>query len=660
MNEPYILLKNFVGQTISIEDAEWIDILDAVSQKAVFFDEISPKKHGTVYVKSGDTIEDVNFQNIINRVKINPQSIILLTGFIGTGKSTTLRFLADEIISSKKCNCESSNNCPLVKPLVIYHSFQKEQLHEADISIHEAKEKFIDSLNSVLLAAIENKNNFKDAELLEIKDFWDYSIKLTDENNYLNPAFNWIISKLGKQRDDLNKRKSILIELKNGRGENLLIYLLSFLGFISKELLKEHCDCIIVLLDDLDHSSIATQDAVIETISRFNRDNSTDPQLLIAIRPESSAGKNFGTIFLDKVVHVSPDPSKVLFNRIQYAVNNYDTVLNLFEKTKVKSEDSQLFRDYLQKLMHQLETNPSLQKYVKSISNGSARLAVYSGDGLLKVTRNIMKNEIGLYNLIKSSITRGKGYYKPLPKQQHPIKNIYSLKSVDSPKHLFLKLRILKLLKKERKLGLLKSILNRFEYSLEMQVTALNELLEKPWTLIFSTGCEEYKNIVDYSESSNDDLSRTELGVGYGKELWKKMYYCEEMMFDCWVFRERFDAIINKESNKINDNSVLDRFNIYFHFLQCMLDQEKEDVLLYLKKCNSTKEYTMYFGDELYSFRIIKEVVVQISKIFKSEEINDDIEGIKRVEKWERMIKAYSELENWALHQNNIILNSQN
>ena len=657
MNSKIFYLKDHINNYYrEVEDSTWIDFIDSISQKYVFFDILEPHRHTAAFVKSGSDESDYNFNNLISRSKIGPQPVILLTGYIGTGKTTTLRFFMDYLNTSSPCPCDMNEECPFYRPFIIYYSFQREKLDDL-CSSQEAKERFISSLNSFLSSALQNKSNYKDPQkfaLIEIKDFIDFILQKSKNNLYDNPAFSWIISKLEGDSSNYDKRKSILADLKRLNNDLTLIYLLSFIGFIQRIVLEKHPECALVLLDDLDHSSIPHQEAIIEALSRFTYDQNYDPQLIIAIRPESGAGKNFGTIFYDKCPHKPPMPAKVLEKRVSHTLDNYDKLTSVFNSSTFNSNDSKIFYEYLNKLKGVLSENDFLKEFLKSISNGSARLAIYSGDGLIKISRSKMQKDINIFDLIRACITRGHPYYEPIKPHQHPVKNIYELKGYESTKPILLKLRILKILKKERKLSVIKTILNKFKYPIEMQISALNDLLENPWPLIYSTGADRYVDENHLNQCLLDNLSRTELGVGYGKSLWDRNYYCQEMMFSCWLFADNFKINITSDE-KLNDNSLQDRLELYLGFLKSILDQEMEDInSFFLDGFGAMPEYKAYFGSTIYSLRLINEAMQIINNIIK----NEQSQTSTRNTRWEKIKTDFENLQSLAIFNNSKIFGS--
>ncbi len=122
------------------------------------------------------------------------------------------------------------------------------------------------------------------------------------------------------------------------------------------------------------------------------------------------------------------------------------------------------------------------------------------------------------------------------------------IQSTNNIRALLLKTRILKYIanvenQEELDIGDIKNVLDRFDYPIDLQILALNELLDKPTPFLLSYGSDEYKDPKQLFHGDNDIVKITELGLGYVDKLYKELFYIQEMMFDTYVTKRIFVSV---------------------------------------------------------------------------------------------------------------------
>jgi hypothetical protein len=580
--------------------SKWLIDADTLGQK-IFFLGAPEKDQGRLFVKTGTGgEEDLNFYSLSARIGITTQPFLFYSGMIGSGKTMAIVNFHQKILETPS-SCIFNHPDPnfiLRKRVIPYISFRSTDLEEIKDE-KDTRRRVIKVLINALDIALDNAG-FRDNTDWEIKYYWNYMFSAIDKNRFESEVFSYLSRQLGSERNDIDTRYRLWQEIRKKSDIRYLSYLSELYGYLRNIVCRKDLLFVFVIIDNIDQASRVAQCFFAEKVRLFADEPEKDPMIIIALRPETALAKNErrGTSLIDFVTHVSPAVSDVLINRIHYALEE-KTIARFYTEGEQEGREKKIeaINEYLDTLRKLLKRDTLITRFINGSSNGSIRLALWISQGVLfQNNSDILPSHRNQQEIVRACITRGEQHYKFENVNSHPIRNMFSIAGNDHIDALLIKSRILKFLiassrsRKDTYLGDIIDFVYSVDYSEELQLAAINELIEKPFPLVISLGTDKYADFDELFQGANDKITITELGRGYIQNLLTEMYYIQEVMFDTYVDSDRFRG-------KYSDSHIWDRFDLLCMFLSGLLKQDIKEMETLSYSCSGDSEKCFHISE---------------------------------------------------------------
>lgn len=655
-----VYLANTVSDRKPKRDQEWTTLADVLGQN-IFPTSIGSEDISKIYIKIGKRKEDLNYHSLSLRIKSTTQSAIIYSGMIGSGKTMSLKKFHRSMMNKKSTSQfdHPDGTFNLKQRIIPYLSFSAAALEDIHTEV-DVRKQVIEVIINALDGALKN-SGFRENEDWEIHRFWDYMFIKIEMNEFESRVFSHLSKQLETKGDDIENRAVEFKKLQKQSGIRYLHYLFELYGYLRNIVCKDDLLFVFIIIDNVDHSSRTVQQFFSEKIRLFADERAKDPVIVLAVRPETTLSKNArsGTSLMDFVDHMEPNNNKVLSKRIKFALG--EKVVKKFVGSKEKTEEEKkaivAIEKYLNTLDYRLMTNSVLRRFINAASNGSARIAVWLAQSIFfQRKRHILKEGLDQGKIIRACIRRNQEYYKYVNVNVTPIRNMFSVEGCHSIHALLIKPRILHILmgdenRKYLNLGEILEILHDFGYPNDMQLRAVNELIETPFPLMLSYGSGEYLNIDHLFESENDRIEITKLGEGYGQTLIFEISYIQEVMFDTYVKRERFKG-------KHSDVSVSDRFQLLSMFLSEMIEIDNAEMshLSYSYSGNKIMIRSRSRINHMFSYQIVN-IVTKVIEGIVERNLKDKKLSPQKKKEWRDMRELFQGISNWSWQTNSKYFN---
>jgi len=639
-------------------DSSWLIDADTLGQR-IFSLGVPEKDLGRIFVKTGKGEEDLNLFNLSVRIGVTTQPFLLYSGMIGSGKTMAIKNFHQKILETPStCKFDHPDpNFNLRKRVIPYISFRSADLEDIKDE-RDTRKRIIKVLINSLDIALDN-SGFRDIIDWEIKHYWNHMFSAIDKNRFESEVFSYLVRQLGSERNDIETRYRVWQEIRKTSGIRYLSYLTELYGYLRNLICRDDLLFVFLIIDSIDQGSRVAQQFFAEKVRLFADEPEKDPMIIIALRPETALAKNErrGTSLIDFVSHAPPSSTEVLVRRINYALEE-KIIKRYYEIDKRKGDivkKIEAINEYLETLEKLLNRDTLITRFIIGASNGSARLALWVSQGILfQNSTDILSGNKNQQEIVRACITRGKQHYKFEDVNSHPIRNLFGVVGNDDIHALLIKSRILKFLiassrnRKDTYLGDIVDFMCDIDYPKDLQLAAINELIEKPFPLVISLGTDKYRDYDELFQGANDKIDVTELGKGYIQNLLTEMYYIQEVMFDTYVDSDRFRG-------KYSDIHIWDRFNLLYMFLSGLikLDIEEMETLSYSSSGDCEKMSSYIGKPQMISYEIIDRVagVMKgiVERALKSKKISDKSRNL-----WQETITNYEGLRNWAWQNNSL------
>ena len=334
---------------------------------------------------------------IIKLLLNSKEPIFCISGHMGSGKSSSLRYIIKTLRGGTCSICQARGECQHRKYIMI-------NFNQTDYSSVEkdAKNQLASDIYYKIREAIADTSVITDEE--ELTTFWYEMIKSLSKSNYefrvfvnlsylLSEEYSYNLETIATLQDgnDLSIRKKIrkalLIDPEHG-----LEYYFHLWRYILRNKFNNQHEYLMLFFDNIDNSNPATQTALINLLSTYA--SNPGVRCVITVRPETfeSSHLNRASGFIRLESHKGPPPDKVICNNIKDFIERYKTP-NKYYPEKIK--EFEFFRNYLDNVLRLNSTKGSNQfltvnDFFHQICGPSIRLSIKLADGLLLLDDEII------------------------------------------------------------------------------------------------------------------------------------------------------------------------------------------------------------------------------------------------------------------------------
>lgn len=599
-----------------------------------------------------------NEKFLINRIRFSPSHLLLMVGGIGVGKTSFftkffLKEMPHKIIHSQD---QSNSICPFYIYLDVLSDANIIQPNK-DITTNYVKSRFSDLLCNRIEQKINELNLFNIEE--EITLIWDFVLSGESKNLYSNACFSKISQLIRNNKaeikdkigEDYKKCLAIRQNIKSEiykDSEYRISYIESILAYIKEKYYKNHPNCLLIIIDNVDRLEIQSQQAIKLALKPFARNSGL--KTILPIR-QTTFSQSFGGDYHSEPVDTFPfcgaTPLEVITNRLKcFLESNYE------QYTYIPIEDFLLIKKAIEKILKEVILKPWFKTYFDSLVGRSVR----RGQVLARSIINTGIFEIKKFGaddksipkhtqIVRSLLVGPYAAYKWSDDDEAIVENIFETQSLSGYSNL-IKLRILRMLlirynrdnnEDGLLIGDLLSDLDGFNYTIELIFKTLNELLSKPKRLIWTDAVSAFVSEKDLIGHQNSKIRITSAGRGYAKYLYKDMDYIQEIMLDVYCNSEYFGE--NKGYLWQYGKSKKDRFILVYKFCFMLLNMDIEETKTYLSKYGKLRFRKIFDQNALLVDEIIRSARVVVENIQHSTKDEDYVRFLR-----EEMVQNYESL----------------
>ena len=575
-------------------------------------------------------------KNILGKMLNATLPVVCITGSMGSGKSTTIRFLykyflAKRVHHATKGKLETRRQ-PRTTTKTLLLAFLDFKDFIKGAGEEDEKNKLIEYIVDEMRARI--KNLVLDER--EFSVFWDF---LLEQYNDLNVDFGIVGAKiqshLDLEKDSLGNfeyREALYKEL-SCNNEWHLRYLVLLWRYLSSEKLGgsivrdgQPVPCkSLVIFDNLDTLSPALQRQVWDIVRRSAQ--SQGPTFVLLMRPETfNRLDNADTVF-DKVSHRGPTPHDIVVNRLVKFPLDPNKYLR---GSLLDNDERELVLSFLNRHLSEIKKHNGLfANFLHAIAGPSIRAGINISQGIFLLKPADMSNQdLSIHFLIRECIKGGEAQFHW--DQRAPIENPFFVYPF-GPSTILLKVRILKYLYNSfyeercqsslsisymadvpgrahaRKLSELRNDFTFWGYSESIIRSALSQMMRKECQLIVSNGLDLYN---DTWGEEDEIIYLTDIGKGYASELIYNTDFVQEVMLD---------VITNLpgELHPPSDDRLVEKMDALCDFLRYLLELDKKE-MIELKKKIGIEWYTSRFDTNLVTMEIIRKIKTSVRNILAS------------------------------------------
>jgi len=588
-----------------------------------------------------------NEKYIINRI-YSTSKIIFLVGGIGVGKSSFIKFFRNQLLLKNHiCNneCESKSFGGLfcyidfnIQPPISFSGNDTEKI-TYDLAWRMGEE-IISQINEIYFD-----------KKYEITTFWDEVIK----SNYPSRIFSKIKNEL-LFKDVLDfkgtnyklffqKRAEIYSSLFDNNPINLLTYSNEICNYLTKTN-KILNDCIFIVFDNLDICSAIVQNVAKDFITRYF--NNISSKIIVCLRNSTYSTLYETAMAIDAatvVKHYGPDILSVIDDRLYKLIQKPDLYIidqNIEKTIETFILNVKKIRDYINK-------NDTVKNFIRAICGNSIRKALF-------LARNLISNsifdlfsvttEINTSNIIRALMTGKNDSYEW--SMQNQIDNIYHVDGYHD-KGYFIKLRILRALKNKThpdgiEFGKLIELLRGYNYSYDLILDAINEMLSEPKRLIWSNSLLHFKSLEELFQAKSSLFYISSAGIGYQSWLFKNIGYFQEASLDLYA-----DSILI--GTGWDYTKISNRIQLLFKFIRILVEIDLDEMNEFLTNHSIEKYHDVWLSHNLLSLEILDSVYNSFESISKHIKIGNEFSFLEFKDLQANIESDYYSIKNYANKQ---------
>jgi hypothetical protein len=604
-----------------------------------FYISSSPEKRVTIPSLKRE-IEIGDYEGSILDKLLNPtKPVMCIQGRMGSGKTTTLRYLVDNYLNS-------DNDTDVIKPVlckrvIVWVDF-RQMVTEEKPTIHDVDE--------ILCTQLWNKVHSQVNEEDEYGRFWEYMFALNNEGR--DRFVESVVGAIMVECPEVQKRKDVNQEMIDQRKEikrlirskNILWYLkylVLLYRFLIREKFLDNRGCAIIILDNVDSLSTELQRELVNII--IGCAHAQGPTFVILVRPETFDRNGLNDIMPDVIEHHNPEPCDVLIDRIHRFLLQPEKYLQVAGSLSVNERE--LLISYLQKIYPRLKRSVFVD-FVRDVSGKNIRNTLALGKGIFQLTIGEMKHkDVTPQYIIRSMIRLGPHQYRF---SRNPrLANPFDVEGITDGRYL-MKIRLLNYIVGHGGLCKTPSIIRTFsmfnssdlESDHRVVTDALGELLRNECQLITSNGFDAYHITPD---DDQDEISITEIGIGYITHLIYNIHFIQEVMLD-----SRVPTILHVRP--YYQDTLVRKIGVMVNFLRDVYHSDVDEVNTFIIK--GVANYAATFQPRLITFDIIHRAYEH------TKEMLDSMKAKKRkeiVQEYEDILVEFQSLVNDVTARNNQI-----
>jgi len=595
----YIRLADNIAMRVF--DAEFDYSNDELETRYINSHPITPKPISLYGFLPESIVELGEFETkILGKVISPPNPVICVSGDIGSGKTTTKKYLLSILTKTSHCN---NQNCP-------FHRLIGEVNFSLYSNLNDLEgEKLTEELLIILCRELSGRvyQNFYLSEEMELSIFWEYEYQQKLSHCLESISFDEIFKdprriRIGNSSPITNEiieiRREVLNEIRK-KSELFLDYLIQIWKYIKQEKFCNKNYCVVFFIDNIDQLYPNVQQKLFELILSAARKDG--PTFIVFMRPETLQGNRPSIKSFDLEDHKGPLPLIVFRERLKRFCNNPQDFYN--SKDGLSLERFKLLSDYIVSIDSLLSTsgNDPLSAFLKNISGDSVRLCLLMSQNLFRVSLNDMaKEESSLNDVVRACINGGEPQF--YWNSNSPIEHMFRISSGVNASFL-IKPRIL------RYLGINTGIWKRvkdviidfqgFGYEEVVIREALNDLTKIKRHLVMCTGKDKFDDDSTHQKDGEYKVMLSKIGEAYSVNLLRDVNYIQEVMLDTYVEDSKFPKVINY-------GYLNEKFNLLRNFLKEILEVDCQETTTFLKNNHgATTAYKQKFGEHLISTDII-------------------------------------------------------
>lgn len=606
--------------------------------KKDFYVPSSPTKQ--VIIQNLGEIEIGDYEGSILDKLINPiDPVICINGRLGSGKTTTMRYVMENYIDKVGCTECAANGHPL-KRLTVWVDFRS-LITEQKATIHDLLETICTKLWDKCIYYLD--------DAFEFLNFWKYLLQQDEQGNddFVEQVVGIIHTEYPEIRQEqivndveIEKRKQVK---RNIMRKNLiwhLRYLILLYRYLIQTIFTGNRECAIIILDNVDSLSTDLQRSLVKII--IGCSHTRGPTFVILVRPETFERNGLNDVLRDIIVHQNPDPYQIVIDRINRFLAKPEKYFQAAQT--LTPEEKNLAIWYLRKIHPKLKNGTTYREFVKNISGRNIRNALVLAQSVFQLTIGEMKRrDLTAQYLIRAMVRFGRPQYRSY--QNSRVINPFDVVGITEGRYLT-KIRLLRYIAGRGGSCNTPGIISTFSMfdSLNLSqkydtvAVALGELLRNDCQLLTSNGFDAFHITPD---DDQDEISITEIGKGYIDHLIYNIHFIQEVMLD-----SRVEA--NFPLPQLYADKLTEKISVMVKFLEKVYQTEVDEVHIFREK--GIVDYAKIFQPRLISLDIISKTYNNTEKLLLSRKLR------KRkniAQEYEDVLNEFKELKYQVIATNN-------
>lgn len=555
-----------------------------------------------------------NEKFLVNKIINGPDQLLYITGGIGVGKTSFLRFFRSKVLPVL---VHERHPRQQFCPRVVYFNFNEEM--QPGFDKIEIQPLVLEKLCTRMAAALGN--TFFNLEQ-EIETVWEDMLREDHPDLPTNHAIEYIrvrtrdleaetVHLLEHRVETLNRRKRIRQEIQENRVMRSE-YIAALVRYVKERRFSGHPCCFLLIVDNVDIRPPLEQHALRAVLQPFVLHSGI--KTVITARENTYYQRFDGpaSVPADRVTYRGARPWDVVNRRLQ----------ELTEHTADFSED--LTSDAVHKLAESARTiqrvfaHSAVRDLFEDLCGDSVRTGLVLGQRLVanSVFNPLTLGETGrserlrIGEVARALLVGEDATFSWSAKSR--IENVYQVDARDTESY-FIKLRILACLldgdKPHRvQLGMMIELLHGFNYSLGLINAALNEMMLHQKYLIWSDSVLEFQGEEDLIRQAHSELSISPTGIGYGLRLFRRLEYIQEIMLDTTVDSEGMGT--GWDYSRLDD-----RFRLVQAFARRLFEEDRREMRVFCSKFGPADYLKAFRTRGLLSLEVLETLREDIGRI---------------------------------------------
>lgn len=539
--------------------------------------------------------------SLIDKILHPLSPVICIKGRMGSGKTTTIKYVLENFIECIECEPHSDN----VKGLILTIDFKKAVSHQGvpDLNLQD--------LMSIICRQLWNRCSYYLDLKIELDLFWRHLLDINDQDHddFVEDVVGGILNSYPHLRrvlvvddEELKKREDIREDIKSNDIEWYLKYLILIWRYLVQTKFSVNQGCAVIVLDNLDSLSTDLQSDLIKIIIKSA--HGQGPTFVLVVRPETFDRHGLNDELIDVIAHEGPEPHYVVSDRLTRFLDNPEKYFQSVPSLVV--EEKNLINQFLARIVPKLNKDKSYQHFIRAIAGKSVRNALVLTQGLFGLSVGEMKKrDLTAHYIVRAMIRYGAHQYKTSDNKR--VTNPFDVGG-EIEGRLLIKVRILEYVAGHGGSCSEPNIITTFMlfgFQDTLISQALVELLHNECQLLASNGFDVF-----HALPGNDQeiVSITEVGQGYIDYLIYNIDFIQEIMVDARVSAKfRLPPTYN--------DSLCSKLFTLITFLQELHREDVQEVKSFMSR--GVSNYGKIFKPQLITLEIIRKTYDSSSRLLE-------------------------------------------